>query len=213
MLAVRRRGRDGDVDGPDRFCISFWEGSLMHRFPCFSPSLRFDFMNIDSAPVHLRTRYLTVRFRCSSHTIRLSLSQVLATTLLRSAQRRPCRNLKCYHCFWWLASSTERRHFTSLARFSNSGVYNSNLCSLIGAAPKDYKKNDPVILDVNALRPGLRYDDAKLVSTVMKTLHHAMLIFNWPQQSLINCASLSDHKTRIDDGTPRRLLSRRIPLL
>jgi hypothetical protein len=63
----------------------------------------------------------------------------------------------------------------------------SNLCSLIGAAPKDYKKNEAVVLDVNALRPGLRYDDAKLVSKVVSIPHNTVLIFYWPQQSLINC--------------------------
>lgn len=139
-----------------------------------------------------------MRSRYSSHTTQLSSSQVLVTVLLRSLTLGPLRlphrslsNLKCYHCFWWLASSTERQHSISLARFSNSGVWSVNLCSLIGAAPKDYKKNEPVVLDVNALRPGLRYDDAKLVSTVVKILYNATLIFHWLQQSLINCGSLS----------------------
>ena len=57
---------------------------------------------------------------------------------------------------------------------------NVGLCFLIGAAPKDYTKNEPVVLDVNALRPGLGYDEAKLVSTVLQIPHNAMLIFPWP---------------------------------
>ena len=214
MLAIRGRGRDGDVIRLSVLCIPLWEDSPMQCSPCLSLSLRSDSKNIDSAPVHLGSKNVTVRFRCSFHTTWLSLSQSSCNHLVEKPNvRHATRNLKCYHYFWWPASSTGRRHSTSLARFSNAGVWDVNLCSLLGAAPKDYTKNEAVVLDVNALRPGLRYDDAKLVSLVMKALHNAMLIFHWLQQSLINCASLSGHQTRIDGGTPRRLLSRRTPLL
>lgn len=73
----------------------------------------------------------------------------------------------------------ERRHSISLARLSNSKVRNINLWFLIGAAPKDYKKGEAVVLDVNALRPGFSQDDAKLVSKVVEPLHNAVLIYPW----------------------------------
>ena len=63
MPAVRGRGRGGDVDGSERVVYSpLGRFSPMHRFSCLSPSLRSDSKNIDSAPVHLGTKNVTVRF-------------------------------------------------------------------------------------------------------------------------------------------------------